>query len=269
MAKTNFTDHPLMTLFYLILAWAYARVFGGQQMLHYPLFREPGQGLLEGQRHFTDLCVERLGVLTGRDLLEIGCGNGEQAIYVHGRYRPKSTRGIDLHAPHVNHANRLVQLQGLQNIIFALDDAQWLGSVSDASVDALICIESAHHYPDKAAFLAQVHRVLRPGGRFLIAELLQLVERRPSLLDRGKSTYYWTLDQYRAALAAVELEVSETEDISDRLLAGFATSSTWFMGTARGPAAWAGRLLGRALVAYYSWQLRSARRYWLLAGSRL
>ena len=39
------------------------------------------------------------------------------------------------------------------------------------SFDAVINIESSHCYPSMDRFLAEVHRVLRPGGSFLFADL--------------------------------------------------------------------------------------------------
>jgi ubiquinone/menaquinone biosynthesis C-methylase UbiE len=36
-----------------------------------------------------------------------------------------------------------------------------------ASVDRVFCVNAIHHFPDKRAFLADVRRVLRPGGRML------------------------------------------------------------------------------------------------------
>jgi len=38
--------------------------------------------------------------------------------------------------------------------------------------DAVVSVEAAHLYPDVPAFLREVHRVLRPGGCFLYADVL-------------------------------------------------------------------------------------------------
>ena len=40
----------------------------------------------------------------------------------------------------------------------------------DASFDAVVNVESSHCYGSMAAFLAQVKRILKPGGHFLFAD---------------------------------------------------------------------------------------------------
>jgi ubiquinone/menaquinone biosynthesis C-methylase UbiE len=54
---------------------------------------------------------------------------------------------------------------------FVHGDAQSL-PFADESFDVVINIEASHGYPDFPRFLAEVARVLRPGGRFLYADVL-------------------------------------------------------------------------------------------------
>ena len=41
---------------------------------------------------------------------------------------------------------------------------------ADASIDKTVCLNAFHHVPDGPAALAEIHRVLRPGGRALFSE---------------------------------------------------------------------------------------------------
>ena len=78
--------------------------------------------------------------------------------------------GIDL-----NHDNIAIALQnknGQQNIEFRVDNAHHLQTISDNSIDLLLCIESAFHYPQKELFLQQVNRVLKKSGKFIIADII-------------------------------------------------------------------------------------------------
>jgi SAM-dependent methyltransferase len=57
------------------------------------------------------------------------------------------------------------------DITVRVDPAEELGTVPDGSVDAVVCVGSLEHMPDKAAVLTQVGRVLAPGGRFVCLTL--------------------------------------------------------------------------------------------------
>lgn len=102
--------------------------------------------------------------LKGRDLLEVGCGRGGGLSYLHRYLEPASARGVDLNAQAIAFCSA-----SYPDIAFQVMDAQQL-DFPDASFDAVINVESSHRYPDFAAFVAEVHRVLRPGGHFLFAD---------------------------------------------------------------------------------------------------
>jgi SAM-dependent methyltransferase len=53
---------------------------------------------------------------------------------------------------------------------FAVGDAENLAFPDDC-FDSVINVESSHLYPDVDRFLAEVRRVLRPGGRLLLADM--------------------------------------------------------------------------------------------------
>ena len=54
---------------------------------------------------------------------------------------------------------------------FKTDDAQYLTSVPDNSVDVVICTGALEHMIDKGAVMQSMYRVLRPGGRFVCLTL--------------------------------------------------------------------------------------------------
>jgi ubiquinone/menaquinone biosynthesis C-methylase UbiE len=105
--------------------------------------------------------------LRGKDILEVGSGLGGGASYVM-RYRtPRSVTGVDYAASAVEFCREHYHLDGLK---FIVGDAEAL-PVPDASVDIVLNVESSHNYPSFERFVAEVHRVLKPGGEFLFADL--------------------------------------------------------------------------------------------------
>jgi SAM-dependent methyltransferase len=103
---------------------------------------------------------------TGLDAVEVGSGRGGGACYVMRRFAPRRYTGIDLSANAVDLCNRIHRIEGLA---FRQGDAMNL-PFEDASVDVVINIESSGLYPDIDRFYREVHRILRPGGRFLCAD---------------------------------------------------------------------------------------------------
>jgi SAM-dependent methyltransferase len=104
--------------------------------------------------------------LSGKRVLEVGCGHGGGASYLTRTLHPASYTGLDLNAAGIAFCRKKHNLPGLD---FARGDAENL-PFPDQSFDAVINIESSNHYPRLSRFLAEVARVLRPGGHFLYAD---------------------------------------------------------------------------------------------------
>lgn len=104
--------------------------------------------------------------LEGLDVLEVGSGRGGGASYIKRYLKPRTMTGADYSSQAVDLCNRHYHIEGLT---FVTGDAESL-PFDDESFDVVINIESAHCYRSMDAFLAQVRRVLRPGGYFLFAD---------------------------------------------------------------------------------------------------
>jgi ubiquinone/menaquinone biosynthesis C-methylase UbiE len=102
----------------------------------------------------------------GRRVLEVGCGHGGGASYITRILGPTSYTGMDLNPAAIAFSQRRHNVPGLD---FVRGDAENL-PFPDESFDAVINIESSHCYPGFSRFLAEVARVLRPGGHFLYSD---------------------------------------------------------------------------------------------------
>lgn len=105
--------------------------------------------------------------LRGKQVLEVGSGRGGGAAYLMRYHGPRSVTGVDVAASAVDYCNRTHRLAGLS---FLQGDAEHLPCPA-ASVDVVVNVESSHGYGSMAAFLAEVHRVLRPGGQLCFADV--------------------------------------------------------------------------------------------------
>jgi SAM-dependent methyltransferase len=100
----------------------------------------------------------------GRRVLEIGVGLGAD----HQRFAESGAllSGIDLTERAVEHTRRRLALFGLSSEL-AVGDAERL-SFEDATFDIVYSWGVLHHSPDTPRAVAEVHRVLKPGGKALI-----------------------------------------------------------------------------------------------------
>jgi len=105
--------------------------------------------------------------LQGQTVLEVGCGHGGGAAYVMRSLRPRRMEGVDLSERSIQLCSERYPMKGLA---FRTGDALAL-PYGNEEFDVVLNIESSHAYPSTETFLREVHRVLRPGGHLLFADL--------------------------------------------------------------------------------------------------
>ena len=111
--------------------------------------------------------VARAVALSGREVLEVGCGRGGGSSFVKRYHHPKQMIGVDFSAKAVRFCQENYRIEGLS---FVHGDAEAL-PFGDESFDAVLNVESSHCYGSMPAFLREVKRVLRSGGHLLFADL--------------------------------------------------------------------------------------------------
>ena len=178
--------------YYESMNMALKRLDNEYTMLHYPLYVKDSDSFIQAQKNLTDFCISLLKPLKDKEILEIGCGNGVQALYINASYGPSRITGIDLDEANIAIANSERDRAKLDNVFFLADDAQKLAHVPSDSADVLLCIESAFHYPRKEAFLKEIHRVLKPGSYIVGIE--------PNVLNPLMGVYHTRRDHERNAL---------------------------------------------------------------------
>ncbi|MDB5348877.1 MAG: methyltransferase type 11 [Planctomycetota bacterium] len=112
--------------------------------------------------------AQRAAVAQGDRVCDVGCGYGGTSRILAHEYGAEVTALTISPAQH-KYASEKEPDQS--NPVYLLRD--WCeNQLPPASFDVVISIESSEHMPDKAAFFAEVSRVLRPGGRFVVCAWL-------------------------------------------------------------------------------------------------
>lgn len=123
------------------------------------------------QRHYEAPLLAGLGgLLEGQRVLEIGCGRGVGTEILVRRFGAAEVHAFDLDPEMVEQAHLRTKGLGRGRVRLWVGDATRIPA-PDAAYDAVVDFGIIHHVPDRRAAVAEVRRVLRPGGRFYFEEV--------------------------------------------------------------------------------------------------
>lgn len=133
------------------------------------LMNNPVRALL--QRRYEASLMERFGGQTeGLRVLEIGCGRGVGTDIIFRRFLAREVHAFDLDPEMVELARHRLSAYGPDRLKLYVGDAACIAE-DDASFDAVFDFGIIHHVPNWQGAVAEVARVLNPGGRFFFEEV--------------------------------------------------------------------------------------------------
>jgi len=108
-----------------------------------------------------------LGPVAGLDVLEIGCGAGQNCVTL--ALQGARVTGVDISEAQIALAQDRVERAGVTVCLLRADAAN-LSHLLDNSFDAIVAVYTFPYVADMRACLAECARLLRPGGRLLLAQ---------------------------------------------------------------------------------------------------
>ena len=151
--------------------------------------------------------IDQLGLQAGQRVLDVGSGTGQLAFALADRVSPGgSVDGVDAATGMVSRAERNNRRRP-RPVTFTEARAQQLPFAAE-TFDAVTCTLALHHVAadDRRAAVEEMRRVLRPGGRLLIADFEPSADGRVPfgpLFGRGHTMHRGALDEAERLLAAV------------------------------------------------------------------
>jgi ubiquinone/menaquinone biosynthesis C-methylase UbiE len=171
-----------------------------------------------GWRPATAELAKQLGLASGMQVLDIGSGIGGPARYFAGALGCSVT-GIDLTEEFVQAATGLTRRVGLADRVSFQQGSALALPFPDGRFDRATLIHVGMNIADKATLFAEVHRVLKPGGRFGVYEVMRTgagdIPYPMPWAATSATSFVETPDAYRRRLEAagfkVESQRSQTE----------------------------------------------------------
>jgi tocopherol O-methyltransferase len=117
--------------------------------------------------------AQRVAVRKGDYILDAGCGVGSAAIWLAETY-PVRVCGITIVASQVKYAHQYARQHHVEDRVqFDQQDFRRT-NFADETFDIVWAEESVCHLPDKREFIAEAHRLLKPGGRLIMLEYFRV-----------------------------------------------------------------------------------------------
>jgi MPBQ/MSBQ methyltransferase len=167
---------------------------------------EPGT---TSQRRACEALMEKLLALfpdKRGSILDVACGKGATTRHLARHYPPARVFAINLSGKQLETSRA-----NAPGCHFAQMDAARLG-LADDSIDNMLCVEAAFHFVTREAFLGEAHRVLRPGGRLVLTDMLMTREAERRRFGRIEENYVPDLDAYRALCARAGFDEVDVAD---------------------------------------------------------
>lgn len=99
-------------------------------------------------------------------VLDVGCGLGAGTAVLRRRWPKAHVVGLNISFAQARHGKARNP-----DLSFCAMEATRLG-IADGAVGAVLSVEAALHFPSRSAFLTEAWRVLRPGGRLVLTDIL-------------------------------------------------------------------------------------------------
>jgi ubiquinone/menaquinone biosynthesis C-methylase UbiE len=204
-----------------------AKLWNGN--LHYGFWTgaDDDSSFEEAINRMTEEVIRRLDPQPGQDVLDLGCGIGSPALML-ARDHPVTIKGISVSPRQIalaqERARDAASLSG--SVTFEVADAMSL-PYPDSSFDRVMALESMLHMPDKRQVLKEITRVLRPGGRLALADIVERTladagdagdagdDGRPRTETSDQTYAMVKIDEYGALLEAAGLVPLEVTDVSE------------------------------------------------------
>ena len=204
----------------------YKRVWNLQRSrsLHYGYWDNSTKNFHEALQNINKILATKAGIKKENNVLDAGCGIGGSSLWLAKNIGCNVT-GISLSAKQVATANKLSAEENLQMLaIFEQQDFTATNYPSE-SFDVVWAIESVCHAADKSKFIAEAYRLLKKGGRLIMADFFKqqnLSGKDAALITQWANGWaiddFATIEKFTEQLTQAGFTNTTIEDATDKII---------------------------------------------------
>lgn len=177
-----------------------------------------------GGRMATEHLLSQVNFAADQEILDVGCGLGGTARYTANKFNNRVT-GIDLSAEYIETGKHLCQWVGLDKQVTLHHGSALSMPFEDKKFDGATLCHVGMNIQDKAGLFNEIYRVLKPGSRFAIYDIMlagsgELIYPLPWATDVSCS-YLSSLDEYQLTLTQAGFSVLHVNNRRDFALEFF------------------------------------------------
>ena len=203
----------------------YSTIWGGEN-IHIGLYEQESDCVVVASERAVKLLGRQLEPLDATHrVLDLGSGYGGTARFLARRYGCNVV-GLNLSEVQNGRARRLNAEQGLQSKVAIVDGNFESVDAPDSSFDAVCSQDALLHSGQRSTVVAEVSRVLKPGGAFAFSDIMQ-ADTCPAgvlqpILDRIHLSSLGAPAAYREAAHASALVEDRFEDLTPHMISHYA-----------------------------------------------